>query len=499
MPLKLLDRVRKSESMIARCFKGGAILAMGTLVERGARFARNMLLARLIAPDQFGIMAIVLTANGLFEALTEVGVRQAIIQDKRGDSPEFLNIAFWFNAVRGLILFAAAMAIAPGIASFYDEPALVPLLRVAFSTMILNGFTSPKVFALQKNFKFGQSVWVTQGSGLLGTIFTLVLSLYVRDVWALVFGTVFEAAARFVLSFLLCPIRPSFRFDKESSRALFGFTKGMAGLPMLAFFVMQADVFVLGKVVSKEVLGKYSLALNLANFPVMIFSRVVQPMIVPVFSSIQDDQEKLRNTFVVILRSIWLFGLPMATYLAFFSDPILTIVYGARYASMAPAFSALSFYIVVYMSSMISFSVYIAIARPTIHRSFTILRAALIALSMYPAARFFGPAGAAGALLSCLSLATILQSFNLRNVIGLPPPRFFGTLRSGLALSAATAVPYAAINLFTGSVALRTILGGIVLLAVWASGFWVMGKDLKALKGMRRPSAAAGDGQADAP
>jgi O-antigen/teichoic acid export membrane protein len=432
-------------------------------------------------------MAIVLTANGLFEALTEVGVRQAIVQDIKGDSPEFLNIAFWFNAGRGLILFITAIIIAPWIAIFYDEPSLIPLLRVAFSTMILNGLTSPKVFALHKKFKFSQSVWITQGSGLVATIFTLILSLYIRDVWALVFGTVFEAFARLILSFLLCPILPNFRFDKDSSRALFGFTKGMAGLPILAFFVMQADVFVLGKLVSKEILGKYSLALNLANFPVMIFSRVVQPMIVPVFSSIKDNKAKLQNTFTMFLRAIWIFGLPMATFLGFFSSPILTIVYGAKYASMAPAYSVLSFYIIVYISSMVSFSVYIAIARPTIHRSFTILRAVLIALFMYPAALFFGPVGAAAALLFCLAIATVLQSFNLKNVIGLTPLRFFGTLQKGLVLAIAIAIPNTVINLIVQSSAFRVLLGSILLFIAWISGFVLMSKDIKELKRMKQP------------
>lgn len=76
-------------------------MAAGTLVERLVRLGRNMILARLIAPDQFGLMAIVLAVIGLFEALTEVGVAQAVIQNKKGDTPEFLNLAWWFGVARG--------------------------------------------------------------------------------------------------------------------------------------------------------------------------------------------------------------------------------------------------------------------------------------------------------------------------------------------------------------------------------------------------------------
>ena len=80
------------------------MLAAGTLVERLARLGRNMLLARIIAPDQFGLMAIVLAVLALFEALTEVGVAQAVIQNERGTTPEFLNVAWWFGIARGVVV-----------------------------------------------------------------------------------------------------------------------------------------------------------------------------------------------------------------------------------------------------------------------------------------------------------------------------------------------------------------------------------------------------------
>src|SRR4030042_3650986 len=104
-------------------------LAVGTVVERGLRFVRYVILTRILAPDQFGLMAIVMVAASAFDALTEVGIKQSVIQNKRGADPEYLNVAWWFQAVRGLGLFSVAFLAAPWISSFYERPELSRLLR----------------------------------------------------------------------------------------------------------------------------------------------------------------------------------------------------------------------------------------------------------------------------------------------------------------------------------------------------------------------------------
>ena len=105
-----------------------------------------MILTRFLAPEQFGLMALVLAASQLFEALTEVGVRQAVVQSKRGASDEYLNVAWWFSAGRGLGLYILGWIFAPRVSVFYGEPALAQLLRVAFLTMLLRGVTSPRLY-----------------------------------------------------------------------------------------------------------------------------------------------------------------------------------------------------------------------------------------------------------------------------------------------------------------------------------------------------------------
>jgi O-antigen/teichoic acid export membrane protein len=430
-------------------------LATGSVFERGMRFVVNMILARLLAPKQFGLMALVLAAIGLFEALTEVGVRQSVIQNKQGDTAEFLNVAWWFSGIRGIVLYFVGVIAAPWVAHFYGEPALVPLLRVAFLTMLFSGLTNPALYVLEKKLRFSYYVWIVQGSALTGTGLCLGMAMWIPSVWALVLGVVAQAFLRFLGSFLFCPFRLSLQFDRQSWGELFRFSRGMVGLPILTYLFMQADILFLGRIIDKELLGLYSMALTLATAPQMLFASIAGPMILPVLSEIQDSHERLRSRLLRMTRLLFLFGLPMTTCLTVFSESILTVIYGGRYAQMSGAFSFLCFYVLLYISGTLIASTYMALGRPDIHRWFTIAMAITIVLILYPAIVWFGPAGAAGARLVCLVLASVVQQINLSRLIKLPVLHYIATLKEGVFLAFVVLFPALLVQSMVNSVIVK--------------------------------------------
>ncbi len=469
--LQRLRSVLSSDSLKARCACGGAALAAGTVVARGARFVRNMILARILAPDQFGLMALVMAAGGLFEVLTEVGVREAVVQNKRGDSKEFLNVAWWFSAVRGVLLYVIGLASVPWIADVYREPLLNSLLQVSFLTMLFSGLTSTRLYALQKNLQFGWYALITQGSGLAGTLISLVAVWFTPNVWALVTGLVAEAVIRCLASFILCPIRPTFAFDRQCSRELFAFARGMFGLPILTFVVMSADVFVLGKVCTKNQVGMYSMALAFAQIPMMLFSRVVQPMVLPVFSAHQYDLSQLRAMVLDSTRLILLFGLPIAACCAVFSSDLLTVVYGRQYVVVSGAMVLLALYVPLYLTATLVASTYFAVGCPRLHRRFTIIRAILMAVVIYPACSRFGPTGAAASLLGCYVVASLFQLLNLGRLLSFSLRRYCVGAVEGLFLAGAVSLPAGCVQLFSNWSAFTSVICCVVLcIAAWALG-----------------------------
>ena len=183
-----INELMLSEGLRAKALCGGALLGSGSLAEQAVRFGRNMLLARLLAPGAFGMMAIVISSASLVDTLTDVGVKGAIIQNPRGDEDEYLNASWWLAMGRALCSYIFVFALAPWIARFYGHAELSSLLRVALLTIVFNGAMSPRSVLPQREMKFPRWIAISNGGGICGVVLTVVLSFFIRDVWALAIG-----------------------------------------------------------------------------------------------------------------------------------------------------------------------------------------------------------------------------------------------------------------------------------------------------------------------
>lgn len=481
MNLTPFSNLISGNSLLSRCLRGGSILAVGTVFERGFRFVVNMILARLLAPDQFGLMALVMAAIAFFEALTEVGIRQSIVQNKKGGTAEFLNVAWWFSAVRGVALYVVGFLAAPWVARFYGEPALVSLLRVAFLNMLFLGLTNPSLYVLEKRLQFGRYVWIMQGSAAAGTLLCLGLAIWMPSVWALVAGVVAQGFFRCLLAFLFCPIHIGFRFDRVSWQELFRFSRRMIGLPILTYLFMQADILFMGRMLDKDTLGSYSMALALATTPQMLFSKIAGPMLLPVFAQSQDSLPTLRDRLLKMTRMLFLFGLPITTCMAVFSEAILTVVYGPAYSQVFVAFGLLCYYVLFYVAGVLMASLYFSVGRPDIHRWFTLSRVIFMGVILYPAIFWFGSTGAAASRLICLILAGVVQQINLSRLIGLPVLRYVATLNEGAVLSLAILPPALLLRSIVVSPIIQVSLAAGLCGFVWLYILWAKKDSVKNL------------------
>ncbi len=409
----------KGNSLKAKSIRSMVTLSIGMAAERVLKFGRYMILARILAVDQFGLMAMVIAAGVLFEALTEVGVKQSVIQNKRGAEPDYLNVAWWFQMIRGLGLFAMAYLAAPWISSFYDMPELLRLLRVAFLAIFFRALISPRVYVLEREYRFGKAVFLVQGSGILGSIVTVILAFLIRNVWSLVIGFVAEYAILCVLSYVFMPVKPTFKINRDDLRELLRFARGMFGLHILTLIVMQTDVVMLGKLVPAIQLGMYSLALRLSEQPAWLFSQVLGRVLLPAYAESQGDNEILRRRVVKTIRLTFMVGAPLTALLVIGAKPLLFLVYGRTYMSVAVPFAILSVSVFVRIQAHVLTTIFLAIGKPHLHRGVAILRAVLIICLMYPAITAFGLKGAAGAVLVSNTVGLCMQLIWVRRAIGL--------------------------------------------------------------------------------
>lgn len=476
----VVAKVRGS-NLKARVARGSLILATGTFAERGMRLVRNMILARLLAPDEFGLLAVVIAAAAMLEAFAEFGVKQSVVHNKKGDEEEYLNVAWWFQAMRGIGLFVIAYLASPWISRFYNNVELLPLMRVAFAAILFNSFISPRVHVLEKKIHFGKWVFLSQGSGLLGTLVTLGITFFlVRNVWALVIGFVTEAMFRCLLSFVLCPFLPRLSIHKDSLRDIFKYARRMLGVPILAAMAFQVDVLVLGKVVSAEQVGMYWLGLQLALQINMLYFKVVYPVLLPVFAEKQDDKQFLSNAIMKVTTYTGVLGIPITTFLVVCASSILSTVYGSAYAAVAIPFGLLCVYAFIRIQGSALVQTYFAIGKPHLHRRFVILRLTILACLIYPGIVQFGLVGAAAVVLLANFTGLCMQVIWMKKPIGLRFGEYASCWVPGLRLAVIVLVPIVLLRFFKDeTLFLNIVVGGLACLVACITGLVLLARRRK--------------------
>lgn len=481
--LNITDKI-KGDGLKARCARGSMALGAGTVADKGLAFVSKMILARLLVPDELGLMVLILSLTALFEAFTEVGIKQSVIQNKNGARPEYLNTAWWFQCGRGIGLYALAFLAAPWICRFYFAgkaevlaihalPELVTLVRVAFLSILFNGFISPRAHVLEKKFRFGKVVFLLQGSAVLGTIITIVLAFSMRNVWAVVIGFAAMAALRCVFSFVLCPFRPRLELDRESFGQLFKFARGMFGSPMLVYIAFNIDVLVGGKMVTPSVLGMYGLALALAMMPRVLFSKVVAPVLLPAFAEKQDDKTAICQAILRITAVTAILTIPWLALAVGCGEEILSLVYGNQFAAVALAFDFMCIFVLVMIQGITLTGVFLAIGQPGKHRTFVGIRVIILVMLIYPAIKQWGMTGAAGAVLVANLVALAVQVVVVHKVIGLS---IIGYMSCWLGGAIAGILVWLFIQMFDvlvpDMVMLKLLVGGLFCLFCCAIGLF---------------------------
>jgi len=408
----LLSRIPtrfQSDDLGSRFMRGGAILTAAVGLERVLRLVRSIVLAKLISSADIGLVTLVAVVLTVFETAGEAGIRLSVIQNKQGDTHAFLNAAWWFQSIRGLVLTAVGIITASLISSWMHKPQLTPLLQAAFLAVALNALVSPASFLLEKHMRFGKYVLLNQGTMLFGTVLTITLAVWMRNAWPMIIGIAAEGAIRLVLSFLMCPFKPSFSIDRGALQELFHFARGLAGMPLLILGALYADMLVVGRMLTAQQVGYYGMAALLARIPRDLAMQIVGKLLLPAFSAHQDNPEALSRGLILASRWMTLAAGPLAAFFILWAKPLLTLAFQPEYVAAAGALAILAGVVFLRVHGVIMWNYYVATAQLKHNRLFTIVRFGLLAVLIVPMTNRFGMAGTAAAVLVGELTGFILQ------------------------------------------------------------------------------------------
>jgi PST family polysaccharide transporter len=464
--MRMLTKIKKKLN-ISEAISSSIIISFGNTFEQAFRFLRNIILTRLLVPEIFGIMAIVLAVTQATLAFTNIGINYAIIQNKQGKREEFLNIAFWISLLRGAGLYVIMFILAPYISDFYDNPELTQYLRIVFLGTLFGALMSPRAHVLVKEMQFKRWIMIQNFGGILSVIITLILAYYLQNIWALVIGFTFESFNRMTLSYILCPFKPSLKFDKDMNRELISFAKGMLGLGILYFVFHRGEIFVIGKLCTKYELGLYHIALSLAYVPYTFLGTVLEKIGLPKFSRIQDDTAKMNELLNTLTRILTYFIFPFLFLVFIFSGDLLGILYGSKYATIALPFFLACTVIVLRLIGLPITQIYFAKGKPELHRYFSGLRTFLFVILVYPFTKYYGLIGAPISSLIAMVIGLSYQIYRMKNIFPFEMGKYFMIFIKPIMISFVGLLFWYFIHFSFSSIYVSTALSIIVLMAIY--------------------------------
>jgi len=219
-------------------------------------FIRTIILARLLAPEDFGLLGIAMLAIATLETFSQTGFWEALIQ-KKGDVESCLDTAWTISAIRGTILFLILFLSAPIIAKFFNSPHATLVIKVIAVSTLISGFRNIGILFFQKDLEFNKQFFYELSATLVDLAVAISLAFILRNVWALVWGGLAANVIRLFASYILHAYRPHVRLDKSEFKNLFSFGKWVLGSSTLIFLITQGDDIFVGRMLGVTALGFY--------------------------------------------------------------------------------------------------------------------------------------------------------------------------------------------------------------------------------------------------
>ncbi|MGR3493676.1 oligosaccharide flippase family protein [Citreimonas sp.] len=322
----------------ARAARSTLLTVAGYGGNQAIRLASNLILTRLLFPDAFGLMALVLVFLMGLALFSDMGITPSILHSKRGDDPDFLDTAWTMQVMRGFVLWGFACLGAWPMAWFYDEPMLAQLLPVAGAALAITGFKPTRIDTANRHLLLGRLTAIDLGVQVIGIGTGVILAWLTGSVWALVISNLVAACVEVGANAALLPghrNRP--RLERQSVSELVHFGKWVFLATVCGFAFSQGDRILIGKWLTLETLGIYNIGFYLASFPMLLGGMVAQRVLIPIYRESppwesREAFDRLRRMRVVVTAAL----LAMVACVGAAGVWLVEVMYDPRYAMAGP-------------------------------------------------------------------------------------------------------------------------------------------------------------------
>lgn len=332
-----------AESLKQTAVKGVIWSSIERFSVQGVQFIVMIVMARLLTPEDYGLIGMLAIFLAISQSLIDSGFSQALI--RKQDRTETDNsTVFYFNIVVGFLLYAILFIAAPWVAEFYKQPELCPVMRVVCLGIILNSLAVVQRALLTVKIDFKTQAKASLAAAVFSGVVGVGMAYTGFGVWALVWQQLLNLGINTLLLWILSKWKPIWSYSWNSFRELFSFGSKLLASGLLNTVYVNIYTIVIGKFFSAAALGHYTRAEQFAGFPSSNITGILQRVTYPILCSIQDDLERLRNTYRKFLKLSAYVIFPLMMGLAGVSDVFIQIFLGEQWMFCAELLQIVCFF-----------------------------------------------------------------------------------------------------------------------------------------------------------
>lgn len=291
----------------------------------GLRFVAQILLARIIAPEDFGLFALILIFNALGKTIADSGMGQSLIRSTRLTEKDYSTV-FVLNLGVSLLFYALVYTIAPWVAQWYEKEILTQLIRLYSIAVIFSAFSTIQIHRLTKQLKFKQQTLIQLPSVLISSILGVVLAYLNYGVYALVWMEITFAGLLAIQFWIFSDWRPTFKFDIQAFQRHFKFGSKLLVAGTMSSIMNNIYPMIIGKFNPIQQVGFFTRATSMMIIPVGSIMAAMGKVTYPVLADVQHDTHRLKGIYQQMLKLAMLGIVPLMVLLILLAEPLMVLL-----------------------------------------------------------------------------------------------------------------------------------------------------------------------------
>lgn len=442
-------------------------------------FISTIVLARLLAKEDFGLVGYAVTAISFLDVVSDFGIGAALVYYP--DDQRRANTAFWLNLSVRTLLFGVAWVLAPVAGMYFRDDRVIPITRALAATFPLDALGDIHGWMLRKRLEFGRTVLPDFLSSITKGAASIIFAALGFEAWSLVWGQIAGAVASSAVMWFITPWSPSREFDVGMAKDLLSYGVHIVGVAFIAMLLQNLDYLLVGRYLGAEALGVYTLAFRLPDLVILQFARILSTVLFPLYTRLRDIPGSLARGFYLTTRYVSLVTLPLGVGLALVAKPFTLVAFTDKWQEAIPVLQWLAIYSTLLSLAYNAGSAYKAEGRPQVLTWLSLIRLAMLFPALWWATTSAQSIVAVGWMQALVALiAGVINLLAAARLLGLPLRQLADALSPALMATAFMIAITLGVQVWTAALSplwqltLAVLAGSIT----YISSLWLFKPDL---------------------